>query len=270
MTHFVIIRISIVDSTMEAVRLIIHFLPCRYSWHFQFIWRRSAGQKERAVQQAQGSPQTPRPLFQLATTKHQNWRRKIFRPWWSRGQHKERHEWHVCAGAQKTWWFRIPSWRDKTRWRDKIPDRAQNCSRRRQTERRRRNGVKSRQRLIQDNHCPFLPGATFSEVSFPLETDDCANIKDRCIFSVSPTPWHRIIQLKVVKSVSDDNFQRLMDKANSVNARIEELMKKKEEVRAKLEAAMSQGGSTSSTSTHSTSTSGGGQAPAEEQKDPGN
>ena len=63
--------------------------------------------------------------------------------------------------------------------------------------------------------------------------------------------------LKVVKSVSDDNFQRLMDKANSVNARIDDLLRKKAEVRAKLDAAMSKGSSSGSTSSHSTSASGG-------------
>ena len=59
-----------------------------------------------------------------------------------------------------------------------------------------------------------------------------------------------------------------MDKANSVNARIEELMRKKEEVRAKLDAAMSKG-SSSSTSAHSTSASGG-QPPDSEQQETSN
>ncbi len=58
-----------------------------------------------------------------------------------------------------------------------------------------------------------------------------------------------------------------MAKADSVNARIEELMRKKEEVRAKLDAAMSQGGSTSSTSAHSdTSASGHGAQTPDEQR----
>ena len=41
------------------------------------------------------------------------------------------------------------------------------------------------------------------------------------------------------------NYKRLMEKANNVDARIQELLKKKEEVRNKLDEAYSKGSSTS-------------------------